>query len=177
MELTSAESAAALAEYDAVVAEPAPPDRGPVGCLTVVAALSILVSLPKAAEAVGMSRAAVLAVSAALLAVVVVGLVLRFTSGKAYVRAGSAADEALELLAEDDAGTGDVERARQAARLLANAYSSSGPTTVTTFDFGDAAQRLGSNLEYVVLVERVLLAEREIYPVFTLDEPDATDTA
>lgn len=57
-----------------------------------------------------------------------------------------------------------------ATLLLCHAWATHGPSTVEAFDFTAARARVGDRLELVTAVERVLLAEGPVYPVFTLDE-------
>jgi hypothetical protein len=48
---------------------------------------------------------------------------------------------------------------RHAVELIAHAWVSDGPTLSAAVDLVQARQRLGTNLDYVVAVERVLAQE------------------
>ena len=61
----------------------------------------------------------------------------------------------------------DEEFLKAAVRLLVLANHSEGPTTVSTFDNLEMAGRLGPALYGVEEVERALLREGAIYPVFS----------
>lgn len=51
--------------------------------------------------------------------------------------------------------------------MLQYAYCTDGPSTVSTIDFGQARERLGAALPYVIAAERALRIDVGIYSVFT----------
>jgi hypothetical protein len=89
--------------------------------------------------------------------------------GGGFVSGAIVADvkEAVEqLIAEYPDGDPDLI-AEAAVRILDGAYSTTGPSTVHTFDRGEVAGQLGNALDYLIRVEKVLCDHEEIYPVFT----------
>lgn len=76
-------------------------------------------------------------------------------------------DAAVETLARRGAARDATLEA--AVQLLDLAHVSSGPTTIEAFAPGEMRKRLGAAGDLVVEVERALLEEGRIYPVFTLD--------
>lgn len=171
-ELPLEQRAAAVRDYDEAVAAPAVSDRGPLGCVIALLALGVLILLPWLVRtfSLDLPRSAILVIAAIFVLLIVAGAVYSVFGG-ALTR-GTAIGEAEAALAHlcDNYPSADAEADRRAAvRLLANAFISSGPTTVSGFDFDDAAARLGPALEFVKAVERVLRDERQIYSVFTSD--------
>ena len=153
----------------------APPPSNPAspGCFAALVAIAGLVALPFVAPRFSIGSATTWIIAAGLALVLVVGALLSVFGGS-FVTGGIAsdADEAAEqLIAEFP--DGDVAGMREAAvRILGGANSSQGPTTVNTFDAHEMAERLGAALPYVKRIERFLLKEQQIYPVFT----DTEDT-
>jgi hypothetical protein len=76
-------------------------------------------------------------------------------------------DAAVETLARRGAAREATLEA--AVQLLDLAHVSSGPTTIEAFAPEAMRKRLGAAGDLVVEVERALLEEGRIYPVFTLD--------
>ncbi len=165
--------AAVLRDYDDATAGPPISDRRPLSCVVALLALGLLVLFPWLVRTFSpeLPRPAVLAITA-ILVLLVLGGVVYSVFGGALMRGNAMgeAEEALAHLCESYPSADPDEDRRAAVRLLANAFISSGPTTVSGFDFDSAAARLGPALEFVKAVERVLRQERQIYAVFTLDE-------
>jgi len=145
---------------------PAPRNLSGVGCVIALPAFAVLLVFPVVGRwlDVGMGVAKLVLILAG--ALLVVGLLLWFTAGgfaRGHVMA--AAEAALRTLA---AGEEDRDVLLRAATLLLfNAYATYGPSTVEAFDFDATRARLGPRLELVVAVERLLLEDGAIYPVFT----------
>jgi hypothetical protein len=83
-----------------------------------------------------------------------------FVGSGVYGRAASRARESLEWLASHPGLIDAATRRRHAVSLIANAVVSEGPTTSDTIDIAEARMKLGMNFQYVVTVERVLVAEK-----------------
>ncbi len=130
---------------------------------------ALLLVVPLLARRIGLASGAAVPLLVAGGALLVVGLVLWFGAGGfARGRVTAAAEAALRVLE-----AGDEEREvllRAATLLLCHAWATHGPSTVEAFDFATARARVGDRLDLVTAVERVLLAEGAIYPVFTPDE-------
>lgn len=156
----------ALAE---IHAEAPPRDWGAVGVRMALASLVGLVGVPLMAREVPIPHGALIAALTASAAVLVLGVVARTSAGGfARGRSIAAAEAALRQLESDDP---DRETALRAATLLlVHAYAMYGPTESASFDFVGARPRLGSRLELVEAVERELLRDNRIDPVFTLGE-------
>jgi len=146
--------------------QPLPPDRGPLGCAIALPGFAILLVFPVVGRMLSLgSGVAAVALGAGIL-LLVVGLGFWFSAGGVARRHAEAAAEA--ALRRLHGGVGDREATLHAATLLlANAYAARGPTRYAAFDVEDARRRLGGRLPMVEAVERFLLEEDAIYPVFT----------
>lgn len=165
-EISAAEQAAIVAEYDRLSEEPPRPNYTPVGCVMVLLGLAVFVLVPKLLP--GLARAGVLAVLVAVIVLVGAGiLVYVFGGGGGYSRAVLRVEAALELLSQRYGFATASERRNAAVAILHDAIYADGPGATSTFDFAKARATLGAALPYVQQVEQVLLAERHIYPVFT----------
>ncbi len=162
---------AILRLFDSVMAQTAAPDRRPLGCVAAFLAIVVLLLLPWLEHRLnlGLPRPLVLIVAGLLVLVVLIGAGVSAFGG-ARGAAIARAEDALAQLASRFPTAAADEKRRWAVTLLIDAYESSGPTTVPTFDFDDGARRLGAALPYVVQVERLLRSHRDIYRVFTLRE-------
>ncbi|MCZ6856453.1 MAG: hypothetical protein O7F70_00495 [Gemmatimonadetes bacterium] len=165
-----------VAALTAVRNRPPPKDPSSIGCTAAIVATIAILLLPLAARWTALSSTALWGIGVALgLTVLGGGLLGIFGSG--FVR-GAVAGDAEEAIDQLVAAYpyGDPEILRQAAvRILDQSTVSTGPTTVGTFDRGEVAARLGDALAYVLQVERILLERKEIYPCFTLLEPEFGD--
>jgi hypothetical protein len=167
--LGTAEREALWAEWQRLQNEPAPPDRRAIGCTTVIVAVALAAAGPPLARLAGFDLGQSMRIGATLVLVLafLAGIVMALLGSGKYARDSRRAREALEWLATHGAGADPDERRRQTVSLLIHAYCIDGPTTIPTFEFGEARQRLGESLAYVLAAERALRADHGIYPVFT----------
>lgn len=157
-----------LVELARVRDRPPPDDPAAGGCVVAIVALVALVLMPFVGRAFSLSGRAMLSLGLLLVGISLIGALVGFFGDRLLGRGVvSDATEAIgELLAEYPGG--DPRRLRRAAiRILEGAFVTHGPTTVPGFDFVQARERLGDALPYVEHIERVLLEQREIRPVFT----------
>jgi hypothetical protein len=154
---TSAQRAAIVAEWHRIAAEPLPSSPRPWGCLAVIAGLVLLLVLPQLGIRLPPPWNTLLLVVIGLLLAggVFVGVFLG--SGR-YGRAAVRAEAALQALSGSQPAD-EAARMRHAVELIAHAWVSDGPTLSAAVDLVQARQRLGTNLDYVVAVERVLAQE------------------
>lgn len=151
--------------------EPVPPDRAPLGCAVALPGFTILLVFPVVGRMLSLGSAAAAVASGAGILLLVVGLGLWFSAGSKARRHAEAATEA--ALRSLQGGEGDRETALRAATLLlANAWAAGGPNRYQAVDVEDARRRLGGLLPLVSAVERFLLEEEAIYPLFTEGEVD-----
>ncbi len=172
-----AERQALAAEYDRIASQPGTVNYGPVGCVVALLAAVLLLVIPVLGRKffpqpptalVWIIRGLAAILAAAVLGGLAVGF---FGGGRGESKARRMAEDAMDWLARHHAGASPAERRQFAVTLLFHAYFSGGPYTVTTFASEDARRRLGDALPYVCAVERALRKERNIYPVFTADDP------
>jgi hypothetical protein len=170
VEFDAAERAAIVAEYDRLAAEPTRPNLTSVGCVMVVLAVIVLLTFPRFGRS--LPHAINVAVLALIALLAIAGILLNlFGGGGGYARASLRANEGLELLSKRFAASAPDTRRNAAVAMIFYAIYSDGPGSSSTYDFDKAREQLGPALEYVQAVERVLLAERKPYPIFTR-EPD-----
>jgi len=168
----SAETRAIVADLRRVRDRPPPADPGSGGCVVAIVAIVTAVLIPFIGMAFSLSGGAMLGIGLSLGAIAVAGMLLgAFGGGFDSGAVARDVEEAIgELLTEYP--DGDERALRQAAiRVLDGAYVSTGPTAVSAFDVAEVAERLGDALPYVERIERVLLEQQEIYPVFTASLP------
>ena len=166
--VTPAEAGAIMADLRELRERPPPSDPSSGGCLAALLGLGGLIALPFVAPALSWGSAVIWPVAVVLVVALVVGSLLGVFGG-GFVRGAvfTDAEEAIdELIAEFPDGDEAVIR-RATIRILDEATVSYGPTTTETFEHADVALRLGRALPYVMRVERFLLEEEQIYPVFT----------
>lgn len=166
---------AALSEIDS---EPPPRDSGPLGCLLSLVAVVGLVALPILADRVGLVGTPLRAAIIVLVGSVVGGLVWSvfggaFSRGRVISGVDQAISELIELYPN-----GPMDRMLAlATRIIVEATVSTGPTTSSTYETSEVAERLGPALPYVVQVERWLIEHKGVYSVFTssdqVEEEDA----
>lgn len=154
-----------------LLAAPATPDRGRLGCPIAILGLLLLVGWPRVADAVpgGSFVSPFVLLAGALM--LIGGPVLALAGGARDRRAAeSAVEAALRRLEDPDT---DREIALRAATvLIVHAFTSQGPTTVQTFEPNEVAERVSLRLPLVVAVERELLADGSAHPMFTLEADD-----
>ena len=167
--LPTAERQAIVAEWKRLADEPPPSDRRAIGCMTVIIAVALAAAGPPLARLAGFDLGQSLRIGASVVLVIafLAGIVMAFLGSGRFARDSRRAGQALEWLTTHGADADPEERRRQAVALLAHAYCTDGPSTVTTFDFEEVRQRLGEALPYVMTVERALRTDLKIYPVFT----------
>ncbi|MGH9579382.1 MAG: hypothetical protein ACRD2R_00185 [Terriglobales bacterium] len=176
-QLDSAERQALAREYDRIASQPRTVNYGPVGCVVALLAAVLLLVIPVLARKFFPQPPAALVWIirglGALLALTVLGglAVGLFGGGRGESKSRQLAEDAMDWLARNHSSAPLAERRRFAVTILFHAYYSGGPYTVTTFASADARLRLGDALPYVLAVERALRRERNIYPVFTADDP------
>jgi hypothetical protein len=169
---STAERQALVDEWKSLSAEPDPPDRRSIGCMTVIVVILLTVGTPPLVRWLGLDIPRPLQLAGAGIALVLLaaGVVMGLFLGSGrHARACRLADAAVEWLAGNADGD-PAERRRQAVVLLYHAYCVDGPSTTTTIDFGKARERLGAALPYVMEVERCLAIDLKIYRVFTDDK-------
>jgi hypothetical protein len=172
MTLRDEDAAVVREAMDEILGTPPPPDRGPAGCVVALPGFVMLLLYPPVARMLGLPGwLAVVVVSAGIL-FLAVGLILWFTAGTLGRRHAVAAAEAgLRALESWSPEQGDREEALRAATLmLMNSFAQSGTTAVTTFDADDARRRIAHRMPLVEAVERYLLEQAVLYPLFTLEE-------
>jgi hypothetical protein len=163
----AAERSAILAEWERQVKEGVPPNVGPVGCAVAILAGAVLIVLPRV---LGTHLPFWLKIP--LVVVVIAGFVFHQfggSGGRNLMR--GRVERALTVLG----GAADPDQRRVAAvALLHNAHDTRGPAMSSVYDREEVRIRLGGALAEVIVVERVLREERNIYPVFTLPTDSAT---
>lgn len=163
------------AALDEIRAAPGPPDRAPLGCTIALPGFAILLVFPLVGRMLGIGGGVAAVVLGLGIALLVVGLGLWFAAGGLVRGHFTAAAEAALRRLEDPAETDRETLLRAATLLLVHAHATYGPTTSAGFDFARARTRLGERIELVTAVERVLLDEEAIYPVFTGGEEGGGD--
>jgi hypothetical protein len=154
---TPAQRDAIRAEWQRIAAEPAPPSPRPYGCLAVIIGGVLFFAMPQLGIRLPPPWGLV---SLAVIGLIVAGGVFVgvFMGGGRFGRAAVRAEAALKGLS-GGAVINEAARLRHAVDLIAHARVSDGPTQSTTVDIAQARERLGTNLDYVVAVERVLAQE------------------
>ncbi len=168
IEFDAEEEAAIIAELQRLRAEPPPVNPRPYGCLTFVVAAALLLLVPQLPKWFGWNLPQpVVQILFWLLVVALAGgfLIGVFVGSGVYARALHRASESLEWLASHPGLTDPVAR-RHAVTLIDSVIVSDGPTTSSTIDIDQAKKKLGANLQYVIAVERVLVAENIAYVQF-----------
>jgi hypothetical protein len=160
---------AVLADWRSEAAVPVPPDTSSVGCAVAILALAVAVVVPALLRALGVTLpAGAGGIILGTLGVAFAWGVFKGLTGRSK-GFNSVAERAAEALGRLTTHPGDrgPEARRAAVALIQCAFYSGGPSTVATFDFAAARDRLGPALPWVVEVETVLVAESLTYPVFT----------
>lgn len=162
----AAERAAIVAEWKKVSAEWKPKDYYGVGCVCLLAGAVIFLGLPKLVSMFPLLLPVWLKGLVALAAVVLaLGGFILMGSRKLQASPADLATRAAEALAS---GRQDADAKRTSAvTILFHAYDFRGPTMSSNFDPAVLRGKLGSALDYVMDVERVLIEELKVYPVFT----------
>jgi hypothetical protein len=146
---------------------PLPKDPGPIGIPMAITGLIGLVGFMFVGRALGLEGIYAVTVLIGSSAMLVVGVILAMMSRSFVVRAYRAATEAAFRQLESGEDDRDVIL-RAATLLLAHAYVESGRTMSFSFDPAGGEKRVGDALSLVVAVERYLLRDNRIHPVFTL---------
>jgi hypothetical protein len=149
-----------------------PRDLASLGCLVVLPGVLILLVVPVVVRLLGIGSGLATAAIVAGVILLVVGITMWMGApGLIRGRSTAAAEAALRQLEQ---GEEDREvMLRAAALLLTHAHATVGATTSLSLSVDDARKRLGVMLPLVVEVEHFLLAEGQIYPVFTVEEGEA----
>ncbi len=170
--LDAPEAKAVLRELRRLRDEPPPKNPSSAGCAFAFAAIVALLVVIVFGGSMGLSPMLRIWLGVGLGRATVAGGLLSVFGG-GFVRGAISADvEAAIARLTAEAPGGDRGVIREATvRILDGSTVSTGPTTVETFDSREVAARLGPALDYVLRVERFLLSRKEIYAVFTLDEP------
>jgi hypothetical protein len=173
-QLDAAEREAVLARFDVVAKEPRAANQKPVGCLIFALAGIFFLSFPKILHWLRLPPHTETAVGRGatifLLAVTLLGLRYYFFGDKGFAQAYRRASTALEWFTKYSERADPVQQREYVVDLLSFATSSGGPSLNSTYDVDKARQALGSCLPYAEAVERLLIAERKAWPVFTLEE-------
>jgi hypothetical protein len=171
--LSPGERAAVLAEYDRLAAEPVKPNYSSSGCGLMVLATVLFVVVPKLMP--GMPRWGVIATLVFVIALILAGIVVYVFGGGGYARTKQRIDAALAVLSSRFGMATAEEKRNAAVMLIYGAVYSDSPGMSSTFDFDAARAQLGRALPYVEQVERLLIAERQVYPIFTAKKDAASE--
>jgi hypothetical protein len=166
----AAEREAILADWRAEAAVPVPPDTSAVGCTVAILAVAVAALVPAVLRPLGVTLpAGAGGVILGTLGVAFAWGVFKGLTGRSrgFNSVAERAAEALGRLTTHPQDRGPEAR-RAAVTLIQCAFYSSGPSTVATFDFAAARDRLGPALPFVLEVESVLVADARTYPVFTV---------
>ncbi len=146
-----------------------PRDLASIGCLVVLPGVLILLVVPVVGRLLGTGSGLATAAIVAGVIFLVVGVAM-WMGAPSLLRGRStaAAEAALRQLEQEEEDREVLLRA--ATLLLTHAHATVGATTSLSLSIDEARRRLGATLPLVVEVERFLLAEDQIYPVFTLEE-------
>lgn len=164
--LTDADRLVARGTLEEIRATPPPRSWAGVGCVLALPGFVLLLVFPVVARRFALGAGVATPVLVVGISLLVVGLLLWFTAGGFVRRSAAAAAEAALRTLEGDEDDREL-LLRGATLLLTHAYATQGPATARTFDLDAARRRLGGRLELVVAVERFLLDEGAIHPVFT----------
>jgi hypothetical protein len=169
--LSPGEREIVLAAADEEAAIPRPANLSVPGCALFLVSLGLFIAIPRFAahwpgDVPGVLR---FLVFAAIVLGILAGLALFFFfgSGRGQVRARERADEAMERLEAVYPGGARAEQLRAAVRLIANGVYAGGPWRMPAVDVESARDRLGDAIVLVESVERILVDERGVSPVFT----------
>lgn len=170
--LTPEDRAAIVAEVDRTNAIPAGVNTSSPGCVMLIVAVVLFLSVPPMLRKLGvqaMTRGvgiAFLVVEAFLL---LLGLVWYFRgSGGAYAKTVMRAESAIETIKSAFAAGHGRECGEAVARLLASSSYSDGPGISSTFKVEQAREQIGAAMPFVIDVEKFLVSEHKVDPVFTL---------
>jgi len=172
-DLAPGERAAVLAEFDRLAAEPTKPNYSSSGCGLMVLAVVLFVVVPKLAP--GMPSWGVITTLAFVIALLLAGVLVYVFGGGGYAHTKERVDAALVLLSSRFGISTAEERRRAAVMLIYGVVYSDSPGMTSTFDFKAARAQLGPALAYVEQVERVLVEERQAYPIFTAKTEGASE--
>ena len=150
------------AEFKAIRSEPLPPNRKHLGCGFLLLVPPMLMLGPKVAGATGVIIAIIVAVVA-----LVGGYLTLFGGNKELREIRDRAGAALYDLATSFDSLTEEQRRQAALRALAYASYDQGPGSFDTYNVELEAARLGVALPYVQEIERILVAQSLIKPVFT----------
>jgi hypothetical protein len=172
MSLGPEEQAVVQEALEEIQETPPPPDRGPLGCVVALPGFVLLLLYPPAARFLDLPGWAGIAALSAGIPLVSFGLILWFTAGRLGRRHAMAASEAALLALESwtDEEAEREEALRAATLLLMSSFAQSGPTFVATFDASEARKRIGPRMPLVEAVERYLLEQEAVHPLFTREE-------
>ena len=168
-DLTPAERAAIVAEWERLAAEPHPTNPRPYGCATFLIAGAVLLGLPPVVNALAwkVPEPLRLVVMAVLVLTLAGGFVVGvFFGSGVYGRAVVRARAALDWLAANPDSPDANERRRNAVALIYYTVVWDGPTVSTTLDPTESKGKLGAALSYVLAVERVLAEDSKVQPVW-----------
>jgi len=172
--LSAEERAAILAEADRVNAIPPGVNTSSPGCALLLLAVVLFVVGPPILRHVGAGTLAVVLkylFLAVELTVIVMGIYWYFRgSGGAYAQTVVRAEKAIETIKSTYPAGRRTKCGEAIARLLASSSYSDGPGMSSTFKVEEARQQLGEAMPFVIAVERFLVGEHKVSPVFTLDE-------
>ncbi len=172
-DLDAAERRAVLDEWQRQSAVPLPADWRSGGCAVAILGGAAGVAAPTLLRWLGIDLPAVVRVAmlAAVGVAVLGGLSLHLFGGvKRATVLDAQVEEAVRVLTS---GSTDQTNQRTAAvSLLLRAYESTGPATRAQYDAAAMAARLGSALDGVRRIERILAQQLPgFWRVFTADEP------
>ena len=149
-----------------IASAPPPTDLGHLGCPVAVLGVVILIGWVKLVDVVSALAFFTPFVMLGGILMVVSGPIAGFTAGGFVRRAATTATEAALAHLESADEERDV-RLRAATLLISHAFVIQGPTTSETFDADQVAERIRAVLPLVIAVERYLVEEEGVDPVFT----------
>lgn len=165
IEFTPAQRAAMVAQWQRIAEEAPPFNPRPYGCLTVIAGMALFFLIPQLGFKLPQPWGQVLGWGLAILMLAGAAVGIFFGSG-VHGRAAQRAQKALDALVAEAIPENDL-RLHHAVELIAYAVVSDGPTTASVLDIDAAKQQLGTRLDYVIAVERVLSTEIGALAVFS----------
>lgn len=171
-DLDDAERVAILAEYDRVAQDKLPPNVSSCGCPMVVLGVLMFFGFPVLMADRGVPQGAKTFVFVVIIVLVVAGLWFFVRGNRGLREARRRAGDAVAQLERFPALTRDEQRAAAVRALFHAFYTSGGPASATIYSPPEVRERIPAALPYVLAAERVLIAGRGLWPVFTRDEQE-----
>jgi hypothetical protein len=167
--LSPGEQEAILAEWDRLQAEPQPTDNRSVGCLLMIVAVALVILGPRFLPwfKAHLGRWAGTAWFLVALVILLYGLYQNFFGNKTGAQAHQRSGAALQMLSQQFDSRSQQDRLAAAVAAIYYAYYSGGPYMASSYDISEWKTKLGAAVEYMEIVESVLVEKRQAYNVFT----------